>query len=257
MFIFIVIIIAIIIYASKSVSSTTENTSKNNSYTKPQENSYKPRTHIYQNAIEQNRYHSISKLSYDYHIPSNIVMRDLKQMQQDGYFANIKVEYSHDEIVYFDESSHVRQETAKAENIQKQQSTQGAQTAAYAKLHRNTQTAKPVVNEVDSASQTADQAVTPRKQTKPAPKKEKKTAPVTQSQVEDLPAYQANYGDGKTEYNFVAEYPDLTHIWDDINPDIIPSQKGTIICPKCKTENIIVRDTNGRCNCYYCQEALM
>lgn len=75
-------------------------------------------------------------------------------------------------------------------------------------------------------------------------------------QVETSPENQADYGNGKAEYNYIAEYPDTSHIWDDLNTELFPDTHDMILCPSCGTENIIVRDATGKCYCFYCQEEL-
>lgn len=75
-------------------------------------------------------------------------------------------------------------------------------------------------------------------------------------QTESTPEYQADYGKGDVEYNYVAEYPDTSHIWDDLNPELFPNTHDMKLCPSCGTENIIVRDSSGKCHCFYCQAEL-
>lgn len=265
MLFFIIIIIAIIVYVSKTTSSTSSNTNRSDSSSSRSDSnevSYRSRLPMYQNAIEQNRYHSISKIAHDYHLPAHLVLKDIVSLQKEGYFANIEVEYNKDEIMYFDVIKRERADNASVVEVQRKQQIQSGQSAAYAKTHRNRQ---PEVTEVDNkipVTKKTEYKVKEEKQDRrmhQAAQVYRKQTPDTGKLTEDLPEYMADYGDGEVNYNFIAEYPDLSHIWDDINFEIElnQQQKGTFTCPKCNTENILVRDASGHYNCYYCQEAFM
>lgn len=188
--IFIIMIVAIMYVNHQNTDKTVDEPKEEK---KTGEENYKKRLNLYKNAIEQNRYHSIRKLERDYHIPAYTVFLDLKKLQEEGYFHNIKLDYDKDEIIYLDE---VQQEN-----------------------------------------------------TIPFYTKDSK-------QMETSPEYQADYGNGEVEYNYIAEYPDTSHIWDDLNTELFPDTHDMILCPSCGTENIIVRDATGKCYCFYCQEEL-
>ena len=53
------------------------------------------------------------------------------------------------------------------------------------------------------------------------------------------------------------EYPDISHIWDNLNPNLFSEEDNMITCKKCGTKNIVIRSKEGICNCYFCQEELL
>ena len=262
MVIIFIIIIVVIMYVNHQNTDKTVDEPKEEKRTG--EENYKKRLNLYKNAIEQNRYHSIRKLERDYHIPAYTVFLDLKKLQEEGYFHNIKLDYDKDEIIYLDE---VQPNNAKQKHndIPKQQQAKSKQMPSYTKLNNSD----------------ARNSQKPKEEKIPAVQKEQKVVPVSESenvvahmedavqqentipfytkdskQMETSPEYQADYGNGEVEYKYTAEYPDTSHIWDDLNTELFPDTHDMILCPSCGTENIIVRDATGKCYCFYCQEEL-
>lgn len=264
MFLIIIIAIIIIVVANQNKKSSggqgIGNAAKQNTY--PNEVSYGQRMNLYQNAIEQNRYHSITKLARDYHLPAHLVMKDLKQMQADGFLMNIRVEYNHDEIVYLDEESRKvkkkenEQNTMSEKEIYDVQSAYRAQSTAYTKTRTKVQQNAGSSNSQDS-QKVKDRNVTANRKMDSGKQKIDVNVcdgiTVNGAQEE----YQADYSMSRVEYNYIAEYPDTSHIWDGLNSELFPKNDQMLVCPKCSTENIIVRNSQGKCNCYYCHEELI
>lgn len=207
--------IAVAMYANYQDKYKTED--KPDEEKKTGGDTYKNRLNLYKNAIEQNRYHSISKLAKDYHIPEYTILQDLKKFQEEGYFQNIKIDYNKKEITYLDE--------AQSMNSKKKYNTKSKNVVAHM---------EDVVQQENTIPFYTKDSI----------------------QVETSPENQADYGNGKAEYNYIAEYPDTSHIWDDLNTELFPDTHDMKLCPSCGTENIIIRDATGKCYCFYCQEEL-
>lgn len=265
MFLLFVIATIIVLVAIQNKKSSGDqgkrNVAKQNNY--PKEVSYQQRMNLYQNAIEQNRYHSITKLARDYHLPAHLIMNDLKQMQADGFLRNIKVEYNHDEIVYLDEANRkVRQKKENEQNALPVKNTHEGQNTNSTKSKAYTETKTKVQQNAGSSNSQDGQQVKNRKVTanrKRNSGKQKVEVGIRDGITVDgaQEEYQADYSLSQAEYNYIAEYPDTNHIWDDLNPELFPKNDEMRVCPKCGTHNIIVRNSQGKCNCYFCQEELI
>lgn len=233
---------------------------------------YKKRLSMYKNAIEQNRYHSISKIALDYHLPAHIIIQDILKLQEEGYLQNVKVTYNHDEITYLDEENQVRK---KLDAAKEQQISVSRQTKAYADTRKvspvNVQNKGPEKKVVQTAKPITAEKKQQEKHAKSDDKIETIHVEVAQG-VQSPPAagvapryeepqteymYEADYSVEEPEYNYVAEYPDVSGLWDDVHIELFPESNDMMCCDKCGTENIIVRDSQGKCSCYYCQEELV
>lgn len=300
---FIVAIIIVIVANQNKKNSGGQgvgNTAKQNTYSN--EVSYGQRRNLYQDAIEKNRYHSITKLARDYHLPVHLVMQDIKQLQEDGFLMDIKVEYNQDEIVYLDEESRkmrnkeIKQDASSVKDVFEEQSAYRGRSAAYAKTRTKVQQYGGNFNSQEipkerKAEQTYDgknASANSQVRVSEAYERNVKKNSVSENQKarqvknKNMTAernsgnqkfevnisdgitvggaqeeYQADYSMSEAKYNYIAEYPDTSHIWDELNSNLFPKNPDMLICPKCGTENIIVRNTQGKCNCYYCQGELI